>query len=59
MVFAPEQYKNIYNAALTKANINLTEITDQGQRINILLHDMLDYAGDVVNFVTESILNHN
>ena len=59
MVFAPEQYDKIYDSALKKANINLTEITDQGQRIDILLHDMLDYAGDVVNFVTESVQNHN
>ena len=52
VVFAPEQYENIYNATLVKAN--LTE-TDHGQGINILLHDMLDYAGDVVKLVTNSI----
>ena len=56
MVLAPEQYDIIYKETLTKANIT---VTDHGQIIDILLHDMLDYAGDVVNLVTESILNHS
>ena len=57
VVFAPEQYKTIYNRALEKANLTETAETAAASRenINILLHDMLDYAGDVVNLVTKSI----
>ena len=54
VVFAPEQYEIIYKRALTKANLTETEAAGR-ENINILLHDMLDHAGDVVNLVTESI----
>ena len=54
VVFAPEQYEIIYSRALAIAKVNLTETTRR-ERINILLHDMLDHAGDIVNLVTKSI----
>ena len=54
VVFAPEQYGIIYKRALTKANLTETEAASR-ENINILLHDMLDHAGDVVNLVTKSI----
>ena len=54
VVFAPEQYQIIYNRALEKANVTETTATSR-ENINILLHDMLDHAGDIVNLVTKSI----